>query len=296
MNGTRNSIVYRGAGRVKVFPAVNRCIYCGSVEGALTDEHIIPFALGGNMILPKASCQTCQRIINEQAEQPILDATRGMLGISRGRLGLPSRSSRRGKKIRDVKPFIIVTRANGEKYRKEIDQKAFPLVLNAFESGPPGFVYESIGNFEWVPGTEIFPILNDHHGELQKFAGPGESVTTSIVFAPAAFLRMIAKISHALTVALIGYDAFDPYLPSIILGRDDRCFHFIGSQPVNEFSNEGLHELSVMGGIPNMGLIDQPIDTEHVCANVRLFCRYGMPEYLAVVGKLRGTFEIIASL
>jgi 5-methylcytosine-specific restriction endonuclease McrA len=40
---------------------VNRCIYCGTLEN-LTDEHIIPYGLGGRSILPKASCSECSNI------------------------------------------------------------------------------------------------------------------------------------------------------------------------------------------------------------------------------------------
>ena len=37
------------------YPPVGRCIYCGATD-ELTDEHIIPFSLGGVLILDKASC------------------------------------------------------------------------------------------------------------------------------------------------------------------------------------------------------------------------------------------------
>jgi hypothetical protein len=45
-----------------------------------------------------------------------------------------------------------------------------------------------------------------------------------------------------------------------------------------------------------MGLVNQPEDSAHVCANIRLFCRFGMPEYMAIVGKLKGEFKFIATL
>jgi hypothetical protein len=43
---------------------VGACIYCGSTEN-LSDEHIVPFGLGGNLVLPKSSCQRCARITSE---------------------------------------------------------------------------------------------------------------------------------------------------------------------------------------------------------------------------------------
>ena len=35
-------------------PSPGRCIYCPSKEG-LTDEHIVPQSLGGNLVLQEAS-------------------------------------------------------------------------------------------------------------------------------------------------------------------------------------------------------------------------------------------------
>ena len=37
---------------------VGVCIYCGRTED-LSDEHIIPLALGGRLVLPEASCSIC---------------------------------------------------------------------------------------------------------------------------------------------------------------------------------------------------------------------------------------------
>ncbi|MBY3382541.1 HNH endonuclease [Rhizobium laguerreae] len=43
---------------------VGFCIYCGERKGVFTNEHIVPFSLGGNIILPQASCDECQKHIN----------------------------------------------------------------------------------------------------------------------------------------------------------------------------------------------------------------------------------------
>ena len=57
------SIVVTGFGRQKVYPPVGRCIYCFASNCNLGDEHIIPQALGGNIILHGASCSACDKII-----------------------------------------------------------------------------------------------------------------------------------------------------------------------------------------------------------------------------------------
>ena len=42
------------------YGAVGKCIYCGAEGVQLTDEHIIPEALGGELVIEKASCDLCQ--------------------------------------------------------------------------------------------------------------------------------------------------------------------------------------------------------------------------------------------
>ena len=47
-----------------VYPEVGRCIYCGSSDN-LSDEHIVPYGLGGNLVLPKSSCVKCAKITSK---------------------------------------------------------------------------------------------------------------------------------------------------------------------------------------------------------------------------------------
>ena len=84
-------IIVTGFGRQKVFAPVGRCIYCGAGECDLGDEHIIPQALGGNMILPAACCRDCERIVGAQLEGRILHKTKGPFAALRLRLDFKSK-------------------------------------------------------------------------------------------------------------------------------------------------------------------------------------------------------------
>jgi len=46
------------------FASQGACIYCGSSDD-LTDEHVVPYGLGGKMILPKSSCRRCAMITGQ---------------------------------------------------------------------------------------------------------------------------------------------------------------------------------------------------------------------------------------
>jgi hypothetical protein len=68
------------------YEPIGTCIYCGAVED-LRDEHIIPKALNGGWILPKASCRSCEAITSK-FEMKVL---RGPLWLPRRALNLQTR-------------------------------------------------------------------------------------------------------------------------------------------------------------------------------------------------------------
>src|SRR5262245_1110250 len=84
----------------KLFPPVGRCIYCDTADGPLSKEHVIPFGLGGNFILPRASCKACAKITSA-FERTCL---RQMYGDLRTKYGAPSR---RPKKRPKYIPLIV---------------------------------------------------------------------------------------------------------------------------------------------------------------------------------------------
>ena len=96
--------------RVKIFPPVGFCIYCGAKDN-LGEEHIIPFGLGGNLILPAAaSCIQCSDITGRQVEGAILNAHWGTHGVPRLRMNLPSRTLKKRPKRR----ILRVTSLDGD--------------------------------------------------------------------------------------------------------------------------------------------------------------------------------------
>jgi len=75
---------------LKQYPPVNRCIYCGSQED-LSKEHILPYALGGRLVLPRASCSR-HRDLTSEIERKV---ARGMYGDYRDSEGIQTRHRKR---------------------------------------------------------------------------------------------------------------------------------------------------------------------------------------------------------
>ena len=46
-------------------PSRGACIYCGATDAALSDEHVVPYGLGGSHVLRKASCCRCAAITSK---------------------------------------------------------------------------------------------------------------------------------------------------------------------------------------------------------------------------------------
>lgn len=120
------------AGGATVYPPVGLCIYCGSTNGALSKEHIIAYGLGGNLILPKASCESCAKITRD-VEQFCL---RPMLGPFRIRLNLPTR---RPKERPNVLAIEYI-RTDGRRERESVPTEDFPGVCIGFRFPAPGLL------------------------------------------------------------------------------------------------------------------------------------------------------------
>ena len=69
------------------------CIYCGARDVDLTDEHVVPFSLGGAHILEDASCRRCAAITTKFER----DVAKDMWGDARISYNVPSRRKKKRK-------------------------------------------------------------------------------------------------------------------------------------------------------------------------------------------------------
>jgi hypothetical protein len=250
--------------QVTVYSEVNRCIYCGTDEEKLSKEHIIPYALGGTLVLPKSSCRKCADIINK-AEQFCL---RTMFGPLRIRLDFPTR--RRKERPKTI-PLEIITSV-GDREQRILSPHEIPLVCIGFSFPIPG-ILRGLPPSETCNGKLIVRFQDD---EVRKYLNNGKiKLGTSNIY---DFCRMIAKIAHSYAVASLGYGAFNPMLPDLILGKSKFFQHLVGGDVTTKSQNaQVLHELKLQNCLFN--------GIEYVLASLQLFSFIGMPWYQIVVGK-----------
>jgi hypothetical protein len=251
-------------GSKRTLGRVDSCIYCDAVDG-LTDEHIVPFALGGVDVLEAASCGPCARTISAVE---LRVARSPALWPLRRALALPSR-----RKRKQPDAFAARETIGNEKRDVAIPIGRFPLAVPFFVFDPPTFISgampaeRTIGRvLVWVPkklmnATALEPPMDLSAHDLA---------------------RLLAKVGLGYAIAALGRDAFEEvFVRDLILGRAERGNEFVGSiDPPPRFERNGMHAHAV-----------RVTDAGIVATHVQLFrpphAQQPTPVYQVVVGRVR---------
>lgn len=226
--------------RNQVFEPVGMCIYCrGTMLSSrkLGLEHIIPDGLGGDLKLPSASCDACERTVNK-FEQSVQKTT---FGVVRDFFDLRSSKKRKAGYV------------SRQKYHGALRISPFALKI-----GPQ----PKVANLAPVlMNFEVFPYLPEI---MQDEPTPSPDTSFAHVTNPFASFdplrkldklsisttygdwhRFLAKVATSYAVSCLGVERFKPYLNDMILGRSfdsERCL-FGGEK--GAFDVEVLHEMSL---------------------------------------------------
>jgi len=272
---------------------VGRCIYCLSDTKPLTDEHIVPAGLGGNIILVDASCGDCQCEINKHIENLCM---KRMFRDIRYRRKLGTRRVRKRPKvlrqqeltswdgdISNVQPPAKSPEGSWEWRDVPYEKHLSLLVLARFK--PAGFLR---GLSQQASMADAF-LGNWILSELSE-TEPQNPVYVETEFSIPAFAKLIAKIAHAYAVFRHGVEGFDPFLADFILGKDfPYPFYFIGGEARVEPREKcpwHLMDSRLVGTRPVVGNIWVPRQ-QPILVRVRIFADLGAPIYQAIVGKYR---------
>lgn len=265
-----------------VYQPVGICIYCGAKgkNGSLSDEHIIPYSLGGEDILPKSSCQNCADITSKIERY----CARNLFGQARVKLNI---KTRRPKERPLTFPIYFEIEGEGTKVI-EIPTSVHisPIYLPFF--APPGIL-----------SRQPVSIVRPPFCIVAWFAQNAESAESLCLFPTGAknfslgrkefdvftFERLLAKIAHGVAVATFGLYAFKPFLRDIILGKNINYPYFIGSFSGYYPPKKTLYEY---GSAP-FYMTEKTL----LVVRLRLFANLGesgvsdigSPEYLIVVGR-----------
>ena len=245
------------------FPlAVDVCIYCGAEEG-LTDEHVVPYSLGGTWELKRASCTSCQKITS-QLERKV---SRGDFLALRTVGKFPSyHPKNRPSELSQAYEL------NGQREEVVLPPHEHPAPFIMLTFAPPSILSgEAHTEVPHVSKVRVF----SRTGKVQQL-GRDLGATGLTVGLPdrVLFARFLAKVALAYAVASPGLAAMkEVFVRDAILGRTNDVGRWVGCVTQEAFtSGVGLHEIV---SIVREGRVE---------VAVKLFSSMDTPEYRVVVG------------
>lgn len=252
---------------VRKFKPVNFCIYCGRSDGLLTDEHIIPLALNGVFVLPRASCNDCADI-TKKFEQKVARTIYGPLRI---KLGFKTRR----KKDRPKHLAVQYKDESGNYVHATLPVEDFPNIYVVATIVPPGIL-------TGAPPSEMNPQMEiGLKGDPQEMARAIDAlgknnIGLANIFDWASLCRLIAKIAHCFVVAVIGTQGYNPLLPDLILGKSNLLGHYIGGIEGNQ--SEDSYDISL-----NIVEIN---NKNYLSVYMNLLGKGRLPTYQAIAGEI----------
>lgn len=257
-----------------VLATIGECIYCGATDG-LTDEHIVPLALGGDLILADSSCKACAKITG-RFEQQVL---RGFMLDGRTAGNFPTRRPHE-------RPLRLAI-------ARELLNKRFEQ-LEVMAANHPGFLHLPLleapavlngGSVE--RGTRVKGFETIRFGSNPLLTMPllnTNAIQVHHRIHASAFARMIAKIGYCFAVSQHGLIPRENVLvlPDI-LGESDRPSHWLGSVDFSALAelDTPRHVLATAVKRDLSGAID------YLIARVKLFSSAGATGYEVVIADSR---------
>lgn len=250
---------------------IGRCIYCGTTEGELTDEHVTPFGLSGRLELVRASCKHCAEITS-RIENIVL----GSMRAARAALRTKTRRSKDRKKLQPMpveKDGKRVTmQASLQDQWKVIRLPIFPLPAaidgRQYEGGIES---HSMDQFELSERGDA--VAKKHNVDNVLFAD----------YEPEIFARFIAKMAYGYAVERYTLEAFEKvYIIQSILGEVNDIGRWVGCPNSREFP--------VRDCIVSVGF--KIIPERDLIVRLKMFAQFDGAEYVVVVGKMKRIYAV----
>lgn len=250
---------------------IGKCIYCGTTEGSLSEEHITPYGLSGMLVLLEASCERHSKITSALERRILKD----MLFAARAALGT---RTRRPKDRAKPHPMFVERDGKIEKidavwqdHWKVIQLPIFPLpAFIDSRSYERGIEFTSMDVFEL--GEKGKEIAQRHHAD--RVLPPRYSAED--------FARFVAKMAYGYAVERYGLDAFeDVYVLPAILGESDDIGKWVGCSDHREFP---VRECHISFGF-------KIISGDALIVKIKMFPQFDGAEYVVVVGRVKEIYR-----
>jgi len=256
-----------------MYPPFNACIYCGRADQPLSREHIIPYALGGQLTIPRASCPE-HAVVTSQFEREVAQMAYGYL---RAVIGAPSRRKDRHKATLASRVTVTGKNLRGEEVAIQVPISHIPPYEFVLNLPQPGILR---GAEPSATGEVSFDTFLPHSNPLRKLRerlGLSEINTPVMSFPVTGFMRMIAKIGHAYLMAELGPGRYESDVRDFILGDTSEAWYRVGGyEPPASQVSPALSYRVIPSPSGNLLAVD---------ISLAVFPR--LPRYQVVCGRLR---------
>ncbi len=250
------------------------CIYCHSTNVDLTDEHILPYFIGGFHIINNASCKECAKITTKFER----DVARGFWGDARNAYGAPTRRKKKRKKFIYLDDQINI----GGKLKIPFNEYPAPMIFYCM--GTAGLL---LGNSESVDSASnwTFKAIVDQK-KLEAFEKkyPGQ-LTTKVRFPHDSFAKLIIKIGYGQILCSLDPGDFRPICLPYLFGKKTNYSYIVGSRKSIPEPEPGL------GYIMRSHCIGTS-DYLLLVAEIRIIANNHTPAYHVVVGDVSGENQV----
>lgn len=251
-------------------PSKGACIYCRCTGIPLTDEHVVPYSLGGSHVLKKASCLACADI-TKKFEQKV---ARDLWGDARHAYGAPTRRKR------ERKTHILINDAQDPTRKLKVPANEYPAGLVFYKMDRAGLL-QGLPEPVDVSGLWQFSVVNDdvrREAFLKKYS---EQLTIKFRHVPQELGRLLAKIGYCQILTSLDLEDFRPICLPYILGQKQNVSYVVGgSLEDGKPDPENGYSLTTVG-FGSTSLI-------MLVALVRLYANTHAPAYHVVVGDVAG--------
>jgi len=200
-------------------PSRGICIYCKCAGVRLTDEHIMPYFIGGAHVLKEASCDNCARITSKFE----LDVSRDLWGDARISYNAPSRR----KKKRPTSILMRDEHNPGHKIKVPVED--YPAVMVFYRMPKAGILQGLPETVDLSNNWELVsPVDTD---KIDRFTAKyGQRPVMSFKNTPDSFARLLAKIAYGQALCSLSPDDFRPICIPYILGQKKNLSYIVGGR------------------------------------------------------------------
>lgn len=235
----------------------------------LTDEHVVPFFIGGQHVIRKASCLMCADI-TKKFEQ---DVARGLWGDARTSYGAPTR-----RKNERAKSFLLKD-PKGIKADLSILAEHYPAPMIFYRMSAAGILIGVDSKIDRSCEWELIAITDEARLKAFEQEYPGRLIGR-FKNVPRSFGRVLAKIGFCHAMTALDPGDFVPICLPYILGKKSNVSYIVGSNSTESPQCDFGYVLRII-----------QISAEEktlIVVEVRLVANNATPTYHVVVGEVHG--------